>query len=168
VPLHKIAEDDSFCKMFGMLGYYLGFEDAPKKPIDFESIWSAIRELLLKLKPDVVVCPYVPHKAENTHIHHKAVSFIVTGLCGEMDIQLVYVDDLPYSRRPLKDRFKMNGCVYRPLLLPMRLDQLSEKFAAMNLYHSQMRQWYYDAMLKVPADCPVWQFSETLWIPHKE
>jgi len=111
IPFARIREDNQFCDRFGLESFYLGFADEPGTPDPVKvrrSVRQALEQLILKLKPHMIVCPYVPPDAEKQHVHHIIVCDLISDICqqysrfGKNNQQcgpvLVFTDDLPYSR----------------------------------------------------------------------
>ena len=163
LPRHSVsavrrAEDRRFGRACGLFPHNLGFSDrAPRScrrhSALVERICGRLVRIVRRLQCSLLVSPF-PH-GENVHPHHLAVfraaELAVTVLAG---VELVLVDDVPYSRIPFGEKVVLNGTEYVPLVLHLSRDDLAAKTRLIRrCYGSQMCPRYFRALSRpAPGD----------------
>jgi LmbE family N-acetylglucosaminyl deacetylase len=185
ISIVRLKEDKRFCNMIGAEQLSFGLSDLrvrhsskeipnlsrPDLPLE----WSVIREIqallektLASIKVRTMVAPW-PY-GENQHLDHRLVNIAAVNLAiSRPDLTLYLMDDVPYSRRPIRENVRVEGMAgsYKPFVFHLDSELLELKFKAMKLYGSQMRDDHFQMVSNTSSfgdgnDSP----SETLWLPN--
>jgi LmbE family N-acetylglucosaminyl deacetylase len=122
-----------------------------------------LKRVISMTKAEAILAPW-PYGSRQ-HIDHRLVQEAAGRVAGETGVELLYVDDQPYSRRPLKTMVDGRGRRYSPVVVNLDASEMERKYRAMKLYGSQMTQGYMEAVRKPPPGSPDSENSETLWQP---
>jgi LmbE family N-acetylglucosaminyl deacetylase len=172
----RLSEDISFSKSIGAKIKYFDLPDSqlrdgkaimdPNLPLHPDEALSAkLRSLLQRVIKETgvanVLSPW-PY-GNKQHVDHRLVCDAASRAARELDVNLYYVDDQPYSRRPLDVARDDLGRVCRPVLVKLSMSDMKRKYGAMNIYGSQMIDQYFDAVRRAPPGSSTDAYSETLW-----
>jgi len=174
----RLLEDLEFSKMLGVTYHYANLPDSkirngrgisdPGRPLGMESetlseLYRVLRRLRSRLGAQVIVAPW-PYGPKQ-HIDHRLLHEAAVRVAEDTDVTLFYLDDLPYSRRPLVTTPDRRGIPYSPVCVRLDLTDMRRKFDAMRIYGSQMISGYFKAVCKSPPGDSSRLYSETLWKP---
>jgi LmbE family N-acetylglucosaminyl deacetylase len=172
----RLSEDISFSKRIGAKIKYFDLPDSkirdgkaimdPNWPLHHAGPVSAkLRSLLERTIKETgaanVLSPW-PY-GNKQHVDHRLVCDAASRVARDLDVNLYYVDDQPYSRRPLDVAWDDLGSSYRPVLVKLSMSDMKGKYEAMNIYGSQMIDQYFDAVRRGPPGSSTNTYSETLW-----
>jgi LmbE family N-acetylglucosaminyl deacetylase len=172
----RTREDLAFSKFAGISFRYFQFPDCkirhgtpitdPNWPLDNEHdlqgrLLSAIATTVARTKAQVILAPW-PY-GPRQHLDHRLVNRAAARVADDTGVRLVYVDDIPYSRRPLEPTKDTRGCKYSPELLKLDPTEVKRKLHAMRIYKSQMIPGYFQAVYDAPPGSPEARNSETVW-----
>jgi len=174
----RLLEDLEFSKKVGVAYHYAHLPDSkvrngrgisdPSLPLETESetlseLYRVLRRFQSKVGAKVIVAPW-PYGPKQ-HIDHRLLHEAAVRVAEDTGVTLFYLDDLPYSRRPLVTTPDSRGVPYSPVCFRLDLADMRKKFGAMGIYGSQMVPWYFEAVcMPPPGDSPR-PYSETLWRP---
>jgi LmbE family N-acetylglucosaminyl deacetylase len=174
----RILEDLNFSRRMGVRFMHLGLPDSKwrhGRPI-MDSTWllgneqgiadrvcHALDPIVSRLDVQVVATPW-PY-GERQHVDHRIVSECATHIAERRSLRLLYLDDLPYSRRPLGVMSNTSGNLYVPITVRLSAEEMKAKLAAMGLYWSQMIPEYRQAVLNPAPESAERGYTETLWQP---
>jgi len=177
----RLLEDMSFSKRMKMKFRYLNLPDSQARqgrPI-MDPAWrlsnearllgkvqSSVENLILRTGVQAIAAPW-PY-GERQHVDHRIVSEVAAHIAESTGIRLYYLDDQPYSRRPLAAAADIMGRYYTPQLINLKEQEIKSKFRAMALYWSQMVPEYWSAVVRPPPGFPEQGRSETLWRPSPD
>ena len=174
----RLFEDMSFSRRIGVGYGYLDLPDSklrhngpitdPGWPLANDQaaarmVYAALRNLVSRMSIDTMVSPW-PY-GPRQHVDHRLVSEASAKVSADTAVRLFYVDDLPYSRRPLETMTDGRGGAYAPDVLRLDRAEMKRKQSAMSLYRSQMTPEYFQGVFKPPPGFPDLAPSETLWRP---
>lgn len=172
----RLLEDIAFSKKTGMKFRYFDFPSSgirqgrpimdPNWPLASEEellgrITSALQEAVSRLRVNAIAAPW-PY-GPRQHLDHRLVNVAATRVAEEKGIRLFYLDDQPYSRRPLEIMQDARGHCYTPGLVRLDQSEMRGKLEAMATYRSQMTPDYFRAVSMAPPGSPSESNSETLW-----
>ena len=176
----RLEEDARFCKLIQATPVAIDLPDCelrrggmitdPSWDLEKESATIArlrdeVAGILDRWLANLLICPW-PY-GENQHLDHRLVLEAASDLAASKKTTLLFLDDLPYSRRPVESVFfeKRRNVLYKSILLPLGSPSIRAKHKAMEIYKSQMKEYFHKFVdLPPPGDhsrCP----SETLWVP---
>jgi LmbE family N-acetylglucosaminyl deacetylase len=172
----RLSEDISFSKSVGAKFRYFDLPDSkvrhgeaitdPGWPINAEeSLSTTLRGLLERtIKETGVASVLSPWPYGNRqHVDHRLVCHAAGRVASDLNMNLYYVDDQPYGRRPLDAALDDFGRVFRPTLVKLSAPDMKRKYETMNIYGSQMTDQYFTAVRSVPPGSSTEGCSETLW-----
>jgi LmbE family N-acetylglucosaminyl deacetylase len=172
----RLSEDISFSRSIGAKTKYFDLPDCkvrygraimdPNWPLDpDEPLSTKLRSLLERtIKETGVANVLSPWPYGNRqHVDHRLVCHAATRSAHDLNVNLYYADDQPYSRRPLDVARDDFGRVYSPVLVKLSVSDMKGKYAAMNIYGSQMIDQYFAAVRRDPPGSSTDGYSETLW-----
>jgi LmbE family N-acetylglucosaminyl deacetylase len=177
----RLLEDLSFSRRAGMRLSYLNFPDSksrhgraildPNWPLANEDdvlgkLIPVLKNVISRMKVQIIAAPW-PY-GERQHIDHRLVNESAVRIAEDMGIGLFYLDDQPYSRRPIEKMVDVRGRQYTPVVTKLDPSEMSRKYSAMNLYSSQMVSEFFKAVRRPPPGSTHQYFSETLWQPSVE
>ncbi|MBE3131916.1 MAG: PIG-L family deacetylase, partial [Acidobacteria bacterium] len=164
------AEDRRFGRACGLIPHNLGFPDRPvpsrrRLSALVDQICDRLVRTVGRLRPSLLVSPF-PY-GHTVHPHHLAVfraaERAMTILAG---VELVLVDDVPYSRIPFGEEVILNGTKYVPLVLDLSRAGLAAKTRLMRrCYPSQMCPRYFRAVSRPTCGDRKARPGESLWVP---
>lgn len=172
-PLSKKrkAEGRRYCQKFGLVPHDLGFLDFPLRRHDARTERSLLRKIREKLS-DVckrLRCSWVvvprPYGNGGHPDHHLVWLAAYRAFAGTRDPILVIGDNVPYARRPVTAKFSLFGTRYVPQLVRLTSEEFLEKRNAMQIYESQMKPEYFEAIAASAPGDHTSRPSETLWVP---
>lgn len=175
----RLAEDRKFCDSIGATFSHFGLPDVklrrgvlvddPLRPLSEEEgvLTYVHHQLIREMKRREVnwVLAQWPY-GRRQHMDHRIVCEAATTAAREVGINMLLVDDLPYSRRPFQVSSHEIGCSYHPKLVELGPDELREKYRAMYIYMSQMQthgERYKRSVAGLTPDTTLGGASETLW-----
>ncbi|MDA4124049.1 MAG: hypothetical protein OK438_01170 [Thaumarchaeota archaeon] len=171
-----MSEDISFSRSIGAKTKYFDLPDCkvrygraimdPDWPLGpDERLSTKLRSLLERtIKETGVANVLLPWPyGSRQHVDHRLVCHAATRAARDLNANLYYVDDQPYSRRPLDVAHDDLGRVYRPVLVKLSMSDMKSKYEAMNIYGSQMVDQYFAAVRGSPPGSSTDSYSETLW-----
>jgi LmbE family N-acetylglucosaminyl deacetylase len=147
-------EDKRFCKLLGLKFLSLDHKDcllrtgktilSPKGSIDVEQVSSLAFEIADVIKHHSIqnIFTHFPSGPQQ-HIDHRLVFHAACGVKKQLPIKLYLVDDFPYSRVMDPKRKGLR------ILDEITIVDLQEKFAAMNIYASQMCKLFFLQVTKL-------------------
>lgn len=150
----RTEEDKRFSKLLGLRFLSFDHEDcllrtgttilSPKKPIDLQYVSTVACKIANVIKYHSIrnILTHFP-SGRQQHIDHRLVFHAACSVKEQLPINLYLVDDFPYSR--VKDP-KRNGL---RVLDEIVATNLEEKFAAMNIYTSQMCDLFFLQVAKL-------------------
>jgi len=164
-------EGRAYCARFGRHSTDLGFADYPLREqsdascdLFVEQVQDRLRQLLLQHRFDWVILP-APIGTSQHPDHVVLFRAAVGAVAGLARPSVAFVDDLPWSRRPLASRLRVGGQLFYPWLVPLNKHDLAEKCDALEGYASQVIASYFRAVAR-PAPGDVYRrASETVWLP---
>jgi len=174
----RLLEDLKFSKMIGVSYHYSNLPDSkirngrgiadPRRPLETESatlseLYQVLRRFRSKVGAQVIVVPW-PYGPKQ-HIDHRLLHEAAIRVAEDTGVTLFYLDDLPYSRRPLVTTPDRRGIPYSPINVRLDLAGMRKKFDAMRIYGSQMVPRYFEAVCRPPPGDSPGVYSETLWKP---
>jgi LmbE family N-acetylglucosaminyl deacetylase len=174
----RLFEDIRFSKRTGMKFSYLNFPCCkcrygraitdPNWPLAndqemMDKLYPVLKRVISRLNVRVIVAPW-PYGTKQ-HVDHRLVNETATRISEDTGTKLFYVDDQPYSRRPLNPMVDRRGFTYDPTIVNLDPSERRRKFRAMSIYRSQMTPGYFRAVSRPPPGSPDQSFSETLWQP---
>jgi LmbE family N-acetylglucosaminyl deacetylase len=177
----RLREDVRFSRRIGVEFGYLDFPDSkmrhnrpitdPSWPLENDDdtanrVYAAIRDVISRMKIDAIVSPW-PY-GPRQHVDHRLVSETAARVSADTGVRSLYVDDLPYSRRPLETMTDGRGRAYAPDVVKLDRAEMERKYSAMSLYRSQMIPEYFEGVCRPPPGSPGLAPSETLWRPTQE
>ena len=125
----------------------------------------ALNGTVSRLNVQVMVAPW-PFGARQ-HLDHRLVNAAAASVAEGTGVKLLYLDDQPYSRRPLVAMKDSRGQMYAPRLLGLSPSEMKRKSDAMKIYRSQMVPEYFQAVRRTPPGSAGNSYSETLWEPSR-
>jgi LmbE family N-acetylglucosaminyl deacetylase len=128
-----------------------------------DGLFSTVKKIIVTTRAKVILAPW-PYGAIQ-HIDHRLVHAAAIRVVDDMGLELLYLDDQPYSRRPLETMIDERGHRYNPFVVNLNKSQMRNKYRGMNLYESQMIPSYMEAVRKPPPGACDENYSETLWRP---
>ena len=174
----RVDEDIAFSKRVGARFFYSNLPDSklrhghaiidPSWRLETERetldmVRGVMGSVIRKAGATVVVAPW-PYGTRQ-HIDHRLVNEAAVQVAEETGAELLYVDDQPYSRRPLGSMQDRRGCAYTPTLAKLNSTEMRSKEEAMRIYESQMTPEYFQGVCKPPPGSHEQAPSETLWNP---
>lgn len=175
----RLNEDIEFCRKYGISYHYFKFPDAGIRlgraicdacyPLDNKLIFDVrkqLSQLIYILKPKIIVCQY-PY-GHKQHIDHRTVFHALSDIVRSKiirEINVYFLDDIPYSRIPLDTVLIWNNIYYVPKVFVV--ENVEEKYSAMNIYKSQMCEEYFKGIKKTISKIKENEITETLWVPVK-
>jgi len=177
----RLIEDLAFSKKIGASYHYSNLPDSkirngsgisdPSRPLETESemlteLYRVLRRLKSKIGAQVIVAPW-PYGPKQ-HIDHRLLHEVAIRIAEDTGVSLLYLDDLPYSRRPLVATPDRRGIPYFPVNVRLDLADMRKKFKAMRIYESQMIPRYFEAVREPPLGNSPQLYSETLWKPSRD
>lgn len=173
----RLDEDMQFCKTIGARLHILNLPDCairhteaildPNFCLDFHVVDVIQRKLDYLadiLSCNVLACSW-PYGSVQ-HLDHRIVYCAVSRVAVLSKRLLLLFDDQPYSRLPTTNPIlDSNGIPYLPLVVPMKKQELDAKHRTMNLYVTQMCDFYHKAIDRPTPERLSTQPSETIWVP---
>ena len=171
----RVLEDMSFSRRMGICFSYMNFPcsnvrhhrvilDA-EQPLEEsaleDQLFSSLRDMVLRAEAEAVVSPW-PY-ASRQHVDHRLVHEAAKKVAESTRTRLFYVDDQPYSRRPVKPMSDSRGLQYSPVVVKLDSSEMARKLRAMKIYWSQMTPVYLRSVCLPPPGSPDLVCSETLW-----
>jgi LmbE family N-acetylglucosaminyl deacetylase len=172
----RLSEDISFSKGIGAKIKYFDLPDSqvrdgravmdPNWPLHPDGPLSTkLRGLLERTIRETgvsnVLSPW-PY-GNKQHVDHRLVCHAASRAAHDLNVNLYYVDDQPYSRRPLDVARDDLGRVCHPVLVKLSIPDMKSKYEAMNIYGSQMIDQYFAAVRRGAPGSSTDGYSETLW-----
>ena len=137
----------------------------PESPLDEPTLarrlFLSLSDVILRAGVEAIVAPW-PY-ASSQHIDHRIVYEAGTRVAETTGVKLFYVDDQPYSRRPVKAASDSRDQLYSPVVVKLSTSEMYEKHRAMRIYWSQMTPEYLLSVCAAPPGSPDLVCSETLW-----
>jgi LmbE family N-acetylglucosaminyl deacetylase len=183
----RVEEDTRFCKLIGANLVTLDLRDASlRRPPDhpyipkltrgnpesllLKSDLNALQQLkslltrVIKMTRSQIVASKWPY-GNYQHLDHWLCYNAAVQVASERGLKLLFLDDEPYSRRPITENFKepITGIVYQPQVFELDSDTLRLKYKAISVYNSQVSTFLLKNLSRPPQGGS--RPSETLWIP---
>ncbi|MDA4127488.1 MAG: PIG-L family deacetylase [Thaumarchaeota archaeon] len=172
----RLSEDIAFAKSIGAKIKYFDLPDCkvrygeaimdpdwpllPDEPLS-TTLTSLLERVIKETGVANVVSPW-PYGGRQ-HLDHRLVFRAANQVAHELNKGLYYVDDQPYSRRPLDVARDDFGRVCSPVLVKLSILDMKGKYEAMNIYGSQMIDQYFAAVRSALPGSSTEGYSETLW-----
>jgi LmbE family N-acetylglucosaminyl deacetylase len=174
----RLLEDIAFSRRMSIKFRYLNLPDSQARqgrPI-MDPAWrlanearllgevqQSVENLILRMGVQAIAAPW-PYGGRQ-HVDHRIVNETAAHASEATGVKLYYLDDRPYSRRPLELAVDAMGRHYSPQLVSLNGQEMKSKFKAMGLYWSQMVPEYWSAVVEPPPGSPEKKCSETVWRP---
>ena len=174
----RVLEDLAFSKRMRIKFGYLNFPDCtirhgkaivdPRVPMDVDAVTldrliRGLRSVVLRLKVRTLVAPW-PYGPKQ-HMDHRLLNAAAVRVSEVTGTELLYLDDQPYSRRPVGNAQDPRGKVYSPRVVSLGPSDVKKKLDAMSIYRSQMIPGYFQAVRMAPPGSVNESDTETLWQP---
>jgi len=174
----RLLEDVGFSRRMGLKFRYVILGDSQirrGRPImdpgwlltneqdTLDAVYRAVDNLVLRLNIQVIAVNW-PF-GDKQHVDHRMVSECATRIAEDRGVKLLYLDDQPYSRRPLRVTKNAVGSTYAPMTVSLSTEEMKSKLRAMSLYWSQMVPEYVQAVLRPAPGSLGNAYTETLWEP---
>lgn len=168
-------EDICFANMAGFKNYIpLGLEDKSfsRSSRTYNAILESVTTNILKII-DAMDCAFAvashPNfQYGNIHVHHLlCYQAMLMAVRRRPEVELLWVDDIPYTRMPLNATVTARNIRYVPFLVELNSSELAVKMSLLcQCYRSQQPFRYIDS-ITMPAEFdPKSRVSETLWMPE--
>lgn len=171
----RLAEDYRFCQQVGAVFHSLDFEDCairygsalfdPKIELEMDLCNQILDQLRLLCRR--VACQSIAVQfpfGDGQHLDHRLTFHAVAALSVMDGLDCIYFDDLPYSRIPVNVPVRD---IFGRLLQQVRLDlspqDLARKIQLMNIYESQMCEYYFDSIVTSAPKETNHSTSESIW-----
>jgi len=176
----RLLEDESFSRRMRVEFRYFSIPDSqarygrpimdPAWPLADEAellsgVQRSVEDLTSRLAVQAIAVPW-PY-GPRQHVDHRIANEVATQTAERVGVKLYYLDDQPYSRRPLVPTTNARGHHYTPQLVSLNRHEMRSKIKAMELYWSQMIPEYLGAVAEPPPGAPEQGYSETLWLPSQ-
>jgi len=173
----RVLEDVSFSRRVGVKFGYMNFPCAnvrrqkmtPEPGVPTAettlamNLFLSLKDMVLKTNVEAIAAPW-PY-AFSQHVDHRLVQEGAKRVAEATRAKLFYVDDQPYSRRPVRAALDSREHQYSPVVVKLSSSEMNQKYRAMKIYWSQMTPKYMRSVSAPPPGSPDLTCSETLWEP---
>jgi len=153
----RLKEDQEFCTLIDAKFHTGNLEDCamrygtalfePEIPIDLEivtTIQNKLEAVIREERIKVIVVQF-PHGSQQ-HLDHRMVCSATSFVSLQHNLELIFIDDLPYSRIPISTTVcHPNGNSMIPNIVKLSDKDLMQKHEKMRIYASQMCEEYFDS-----------------------
>lgn len=152
----RCEEDKAFCQALNIQPYFLDNSDCDlrKNAVDFlpeitldadllQILIIQLKDLLQEIKPKVVVMQY-PFGPKQ-HIDHRLTLKAIEIIQRDLNYDLLFFDDLPYS-------FVNETQIAVKNTIDLTKENYTLKRKLMNIYNSQMCSYFYDSISMLPHE----------------